>query len=73
MSALAVPTVNEFKGSKHAIPNTKGVPQGLAISNILAEISLGKFDNELSSDPNIWFKRYVDDILILTTPVKQVS
>lgn len=67
MSALAVPTVNEFKGSKHAIPNTKGVPQGLAISNILAEISLGKFDNELSSDPNIWFKRYVDDILILTT------
>jgi len=67
MSALAVPTVNEFKGSKHAMPNTKGVPQGLAISNILAEISLGKFDNELSSDPNIWFKRYVDDILILTT------
>ncbi|CNI62904.1 Retron-type reverse transcriptase [Yersinia frederiksenii] len=67
MSALAVPTVNEFKGSKHAMPNTKGVPQGLAISNILAEISLGKLDNELSSDPNIWFKRYVDDILILTT------
>ncbi|WP_242657161.1 RNA-directed DNA polymerase [Enterobacter roggenkampii] len=59
--------LNEFKGSKHAMPNTKGVPQGLAISNILAEISLGKFDNELSSDPNIWFKRYVDDILILTT------
>ncbi|MBS4429712.1 reverse transcriptase [Pectobacterium punjabense] len=67
MSALAVPTVNEFKGSKHSMPNTKGVPQGLAISNILAEISLGKLDNELSSDPNIWFKRYVDDILILTT------
>ncbi|HHA1185996.1 MULTISPECIES: reverse transcriptase domain-containing protein [Enterobacter] len=40
MSALAVPTVNEFKGSKHAMPNTKGVPQGLAISNILAKYRL---------------------------------
>ncbi|MBS9423398.1 reverse transcriptase domain-containing protein [Photorhabdus caribbeanensis] len=72
MSALAVPTVSEFKGSKHALPNTKGVPQGLAISNILAEISLGKIDKELSADPNIWFKRYVDDILILT-PSGQAS
>lgn len=66
MSALSVPTVNEFKGRKGALPNSKGVPQGLSISNILAEISLSKFDKTLSSETNIWFKRYVDDILILT-------
>ena len=68
MSALTAPTVNEFKGGKGAILNIKGVPQGLAISNILAEISLSKFDNEINGIPNIWFMRYVDDILVLTPP-----
>ncbi|MDY4379338.1 reverse transcriptase domain-containing protein [Pectobacterium carotovorum] len=72
MSALFVPTVSELKGGRHALPNKKGVPQGLAISNILAEISLRKFDHELSTDQNIWFKRYVDDILILA-PSGQAS
>ncbi|MHA8841418.1 reverse transcriptase domain-containing protein, partial [Klebsiella pneumoniae] len=66
MSSLVVPTVNEFKGSKGVSPNVKGVPQGLAVSNILAEISLSNFDKEINELPNIWFMRYVDDILILT-------
>ena len=66
MSSLVVPTVNEFKGSKGASSNTLGVPQGLAISNILAEISLSIFDKEINAISNIWFMRYVDDILILT-------
>ncbi|HDU2975116.1 TPA: reverse transcriptase, partial [Klebsiella pneumoniae subsp. pneumoniae] len=52
--------------SKGVSPNVKGVPQGLAVSNILAEISLSNFDKEINELPNIWFMRYVDDILILT-------
>ncbi|CAI1577472.1 reverse transcriptase domain-containing protein [Serratia quinivorans] len=67
MSSLIVPTVSEFKGSKGASVNSRGVPQGLAISNILAEISLSIFDKEINEIPDIWFMRYVDDILILTT------
>ncbi|CDH30117.1 putative retron-type reverse transcriptase [Xenorhabdus bovienii str. Jollieti] len=66
MSSLVVPTVSEFKGSKGASANPRGVPQGLAISNILAEISLSIFDKEINEIPDIWFMRYVDDILILT-------
>nr|WP_279079820.1 reverse transcriptase domain-containing protein [Hafnia alvei] len=66
MSSLAVPTVSEFKGSKGTSTNHRGVPQGLAISNILAEISLSIFDKEINDTPDIWFMRYVDDILILT-------
>lgn len=64
--AIATPTVNGSLGRKNAKNNDKGVPQGLAISNILAEIALQKIDNEINSIPNIWYKRYVDDILILT-------
>ena len=41
------------------------MPQGLAISNILAEISLSFFDKEINETSDIWFMRYVDDILIL--------
>lgn len=67
MSSLVVPTVNEFKGSKGSSSNTIGVPQGLAISNILAEISLSIFDKDINAISDIWFMRYVDDILILTT------
>ncbi|MEX9687910.1 reverse transcriptase domain-containing protein [Providencia rettgeri] len=64
--AIVTPTVNSAIGRKDAKDNEKGVPQGLAISNILAEISLQKIDNDISSTPSIWYKRYVDDILILT-------
>jgi len=66
MSSLEVPTVSEFKGSKGVSSNCIGVPQGLAISNILAEISLSIFDKDMNATPDIWFMRYVDDILILT-------
>ncbi|ENM1016725.1 TPA: reverse transcriptase domain-containing protein [Klebsiella pneumoniae] len=66
MSSLVVPTVSEFKGSKGVSENARGVPQGLAISNILAEISLSIFDKEINENTDIWFMRYVDDILILT-------
>ncbi|MEN2772494.1 RNA-directed DNA polymerase [Escherichia coli] len=70
-SSLIVPTVSGSTGSKGVPNNTRGVPQGLAISNILAEISLSDFDNEINKMHDIWYMRYVDDILILTQKIKQ--
>lgn len=64
--AIRTPTVNNNVGRNGAEDNVCGVPQGLSISNILAEISLSDIDMGISLIPDIWYKRYVDDILILT-------
>ena len=45
--------------------NEKGVPQGLSISNVLANIYLAKVDAKYDVDPRMEYYRYVDDILIL--------
>lgn len=42
---------------------TEGVPQGLSISNALAAIYMTDFDQLL--DNNIFYRRYVDDILVI--------
>lgn len=54
-----------------SVPNRKdrnttseGVPQGLSISNILANIYLLPIDKKYSRDPKLKYYRYVDDILI---------
>ncbi len=65
-SAIRTPTVPEIRGSKGGKPNLVGVPQGLAISNLLAEIALLSIDAPFKTRGDIWFNRYVDDILILT-------
>ena len=44
---------------------TKGVPQGLAISNILASIYLHDLDEKYCNMEHLVYFRYVDDILIL--------
>lgn len=64
-TALETPTVSETKGSKGSKPSLVGVPQGLAISNLLAEIALMSVDSLFEKRTDIWYKRYVDDILIL--------
>ncbi|WP_215777834.1 reverse transcriptase domain-containing protein [Paludibacterium sp. B53371] len=64
-SAIETATVPEYKGGKGSKPNLIGVPQGLAISNLLAEIALMSIDKQFNNKPSIWYKRYVDDILIL--------
>lgn len=63
-AAIASPTV-AFPDKTKA-PAAEGVPQGLSISNILAEIYLSRFDKWASSLPHAKYFRYVDDILILT-------
>ncbi|WP_026001528.1 reverse transcriptase domain-containing protein [Pseudomonas donghuensis] len=66
-AAITTPTVPEARGGRNAPKSIRGVPQGLAISNILAETALQSIDHKYKTDSSIWFKRYVDDILILTT------
>lgn len=66
-SAIKTPTVSKAK--KDDLPNTIGVPQGLAISNALAAIYLINIDKKLSKKTNIKYFRYVDDILILCDSV----
>lgn len=51
------------KGYKYM--NSIGIPQGLSISNILAEIFMLEFDIEMNKQIKFSYSRYVDDILIL--------
>ncbi|MFC6671120.1 reverse transcriptase domain-containing protein [Marinobacterium aestuariivivens] len=62
LSAISSPTVSASKSSD--LPSSRGVPQGLAVSNILAAIYLSNIDNHLSSMHSIKYYRYVDDVLI---------
>ena len=61
--AIKTPTVHK------SLPTDKnvnlGIPQGLSISNILAAIYLLNIDKKLSTNKNIAYHRYVDDVFIL--------
>lgn len=45
--------------------NPCGIPQGIAISNILADVYFIDIDEKISKIKNIHYERYVDDIFIL--------
>lgn len=62
-SAITSPTVSVSRPSDK--PTSVGIPQGLAVSNILAAIYLRNIDKYLSEYPSIKYYRYVDDVLIL--------
>lgn len=64
--AITNPTVGDnHSRAEKSIRNKKGVPQGIPIANVLAEIYLKDFDEKYKKRRNIRFFRYVDDILIL--------
>lgn len=65
--AITNPTVpfNSPKKERKRYSPTIGIPQGLPISNILAEIYLSSIDDELSKECMV-FDRYVDDIIAIT-------
>lgn len=61
-------TTQTISGHKPCRSNRKpkyGIPQGLAISNILASIYMKSFDEEFGSNYADSYIRYVDDILFL--------
>lgn len=66
IQAIQTPSVSspvvtkKNKNTKHV-----GVPEGLPISNSLANIFMIDIDEKYSADDNIMYQRYVDDILIL--------
>lgn len=65
--AIATPIVTKNSsriGRTHSEPNDRGVPQGLAISNILASIYLHSVDTDMRRCFNVAYFRYVDDILM---------
>jgi retron-type reverse transcriptase len=74
--ALITPTVpkNMRKKDYHLCKPQSGVPQGLAISNILANIYLSDVDVKLKeTHPDVAYFRFVDDILILGSKEKVMA
>lgn len=63
LGAIKTPTVPPNQPSRTA--NNKGVPQGLAISNMIAELVMRDVDGAIAGSEKSAYFRYVDDILIL--------
>ena len=72
-AALATPSV--VKGNKAEHRPTKGIPQGLSISNILAAIYLVNLERRYQAASFFEFNRYVDDLLVMCrrTDVDEIS
>lgn len=64
IKAIQTPTISIPSSNGYDL-NEKGVPQGLSISNILANIYLNDFDKSLRDSSSFKYVRYVDDMLIL--------
>lgn len=61
----AITNSNVMKSKKEIQhPNHIGVPQGLSISNILAEIYISDIDKKYQKRDDLFYTRYVDDILV---------
>lgn len=62
----AVKTGSALRGApRPAHPNRRGVPQGMALSNILGDVFLESFDLEFERRSEVEFFRYVDDVIAL--------
>ncbi|MFC7615356.1 reverse transcriptase domain-containing protein [Actinokineospora soli] len=63
LCAIRTPTVPDRAPRRS--PAKRGVPQGLAISNLLAELVVQSVDRKVESVRPCEYVRYVDDVLIL--------
>jgi retron-type reverse transcriptase len=70
--ALQTPTVpkNTSRKTHSKYKPESGVPQGLAISNILASIYMEDVDSSMSKIPGLTYYRYVDDVLMYGAKAK---
>lgn len=73
-SAITTPTLSISERKTNIEENVQGIPQGLAISNILAAIYMRSFDKEFGEKVLDLYIRYVDDILFLSlSPVNDLQ
>ncbi len=63
IDAIQTPTVPDRM--KRRPPNNLGVPQGLSISNVLAELVVSPIDRTFEEDDRCDYYRFVDDVAIL--------
>ena len=63
---IKTPVTSLNARKRERVLNKRGVHQGLATANILAEIFLSDFDKEMKAIDGIFYFRYVDDILLLS-------
>lgn len=63
--AITTQTIPRNVSALEKTSSTKGVPEGLSISNILADIYLSDLKELICNKFDVAFFRYVDDILIL--------
>jgi len=63
-SAISQQTVSKPVSGRREY-NTIGIPQGLSISNILANVYMQPIDRKYKTRTSLLYFRYVDDILIL--------
>ena len=62
--AISTPTLADGK-SPPSSSNERGVPQGLAVSNVMAEIYMQAVDERIRELGDLRYFRFVDDILVL--------
>lgn len=65
VNAITTETVPRNTSVLVKTTSIKGVPEGLSISNILADIYLSDLERLICNEYSVEFFRYVDDILIL--------
>lgn len=63
--SITNPTVNQYHRKRNTVKkNKEGVPQGVPIANVLAEIYMKDIDVKFRSSSTFSYFRYVDDIII---------
>lgn len=71
-NAITAPIIADH-ASRKGLTSSVGVPQGLSISNLLAELLLLDVDRYFSSMASIEYFRYVDDIVILCSGADEMA
>jgi len=69
-NGLSPPTLHVFQSLSMQLDaaNITGLPRGLAVSAVLSEYVMRRFDQNVKSMENVYYyARYVDDIVVITT------